>query len=300
MCALTERVWTRGDVGRELSGDLYLIDWLERTEISYDVITDLDVHHDGADLLSSYRCVVTGGHPEYVSTEMLDAAEIYLERGGHLMYLGGNGYYWVTTVDRQIPHVLEVRRGRAGSRPWTGMPGEGHHTDTGEPGGQWRDRGRAPQALVGVGFCAQGGGKAAPFERTPASENPRCRFIFNGVARDELIGDFGIKQDGAAGDELDRLDFELGTPRDTLLIATSGGRYDNSYQHVVEEIEEMNGEQGGADSPYVRSDMTFHETETGGAVFSVGSISWSASLVHNNGNNNVARITRNVIEHFTK
>jgi N,N-dimethylformamidase len=293
------RVWTRGNAGRELSGDLYLIDWLEHAGISYDVITDLDVHREGASLLGSYRCVVTGGHPEYVSAQMLDAIESYVEQGGHFMYLGGNGYYWVTAVDRHVPHVLEVRRGRAGSRPWTGMPGEGHHTDGGEPGGQWRERGRAPQAVMGVGFCAQGGGPALPFTRTQASEDPRCSFIFEGIGRDELIGDFGSKQGGAAGDELDRVDFSLGSPRNTVLIATSAGRYDNSYQHVVEEVEEMNGRQGGADSPYVRADMTYYETQQGGAVFSVGSISWSASLSHDNGANNVARITRNVIEHFT-
>ena len=151
------RIDTRGNAGRELSGDLYLLDWLEHEGTAYDTITDDDLHAEGAGLLAPYAGVITGGHPEYVSEEMLDALGAYLDAGGNLAYLGGNGFYWVTTVAAGAPHVLEVRRGRNGSRAWTGEPGEGYH-GTGEPGGIWVDRGRAPQALTGVGFCAQGGG----------------------------------------------------------------------------------------------------------------------------------------------
>ena len=44
--------------------------------------------------------------------------------------------------------------------------------------------------------------------------------------------------------------------------------------------------------------MMFFETPNGGAVFSTGSISWCASLFHDQHNNNVSRITRNVLERF--
>jgi N,N-dimethylformamidase len=44
--------------------------------------------------------------------------------------------------------------------------------------------------------------------------------------------------------------------------------------------------------------MTFFETPGGGAVFSVGSIAWSASLSHNDYMNNVSRLTENVIRRF--
>jgi N,N-dimethylformamidase len=214
------------------------------------------------------------------------------------MYLGGNGFYWVTTLDRHTSHLIEVRRGRAGSRTWTGQPGEQSHTDTGESGGHWRDRGRAPQVLTGVGFCAQGGGPSAGYVRTPASEKPECSFVFAGIGLGELIGGFGDKGAGAAGDELDRADTSLGTPPGTLIMATSAGRHDRSYQRATEEVEEMSSNQGGDESPYVRADMTLQANERGGAVFSVGSIAWSASLAYNFGDNNVARVTRNVIDHF--
>jgi N,N-dimethylformamidase len=293
------RIVTRGNAGREVSGDLYLIDWLEHEGIGYDTITDDDLHAEGADLLRPYAGVITGGHPEYTSEEMLDALASYLGDGGNLAYLGGNGFYWVTTVTPGAPHLLEVRRGRSGSRTWTGEPGEGHHS-TGEPGGHWVDRGRAPQKLVGVGFCAQGGGQAAGYDRTPDSADPRAKFIFDGIAADEVIGDFGLKLGGAAGDELDRADDALGTPPGTLIVATTRGKHDDSYQRAVEEVEEMTATAGGTRSEHVRADMTYLETPGGGSVFSVGSIAWSASLRHNGYANNVAQVTRNVLAEFVR
>jgi len=291
------RIVTRGNAGREVSGDLYLIDWLEHEGIGYDTITDDDLHAEGAELLRPYAGVITGGHPEYTSEEMLDALADYVGDGGNLAYLGGNGFYWVTTVGP--PHVLEVRRGRSGSRTWTGEPGEGHHS-SGEPGGHWVDRGRAPQKLVGVGFCAQGGGPGAGYERTPDSADPRAAFIFDGIAADEIIGDFGLKLGGAAGDELDRADEALGTPPGTLIVASSRGRHDDSYQRAVEEVEEMTAKAGGTHSREVRADMTYLETPAGGSVFSVGSIAWSASLRYNDYANNVATVTSNVLAEFVR
>jgi N,N-dimethylformamidase len=293
------RIVTRGNAGREVSGDLYLIDWLEHEGIAYDTITDDDLHAEGADLLRPYAGVITGGHPEYTSEEMLDGFASYLDGGGNLAYLGGNGFYWITTVTEGAPHLLEVRRGRSGSRTWTGEPGEGHHS-SGEPGGHWVNRGRAPQRLFGVGFCAQGGGPGAGYDRTPDSADPRAAFIFDGIAAGEVIGDFGLKLGGAAGDELDRADDELGTPPGTLVVATTRGKHDDSYQRAVEEVEEMTATAGGTHSEYVRSDMTYLETPGGGSVFSVGSIAWSASLNHDGYANNVAAVTRNVLSEFAR
>jgi N,N-dimethylformamidase len=293
------RIVTRGNAGRELSGDLYIFDWLEHEGIEYDTITDDDLHAEGAELLRPYAGVVTGGHPEYVSEEMLDALAAYIDTGGNLAYLGGNGFYWVTTVADGAPYLLEVRRGRSGSRTWTGEPGEGHHT-TGEPGGHWVDRGRPPQALAGVGFSAQGGGPGAGYVRTPASYSPSAEFIFDGIGRDEVIGDFGLKLGGAAADELDRADAALGTPPQTLVVATSHGAHDDSYQRAVEEVEEMSPREGGTQSEHVRADMTYLETPGGGSVFSVGSIAWTASLSYADYQNNVAAVTRNVLREFLR
>ena len=44
--------------------------------------------------------------------------------------------------------------------------------------------------------------------------------------------------------------------------------------------------------------MVFFERPNGGAVLSVGSITWAASLSHNQYDNNVSLVTRNVLERF--
>ena len=89
----------------------------------YDVVTDEDLHREGADLLASYKVVVTGTHPEYWTEQMLDGLEGYLADGGRLMYLGGNGFYWITSFDPERPHVIEIRRW-GGTGPWKAQPGE--------------------------------------------------------------------------------------------------------------------------------------------------------------------------------
>ncbi len=104
------------------NADLHLVDWLETKGYSWDVVTDGDLHSEGALLLRPYRVVITGSHPEYWSEQMLDALETYLRQGGRLMYLGGNGFYWVTSMDPEEQHTIEVRR-RAGTEAWQAAPG---------------------------------------------------------------------------------------------------------------------------------------------------------------------------------
>jgi N,N-dimethylformamidase len=290
------RAWVSGGL-RHFAADLYLLDWLERKGFGYDVLTDEDLHHAGKDLLTPYNVVLTGTHPEYWTAPMLAGLEEYLGGGGRLMYLGGNGFYWVTSVDPERPHVVEVRRGVAGTRAWQSAPGECYHSTTGELGGLWRYRGKAPQTLVGVGFTAEGWGRATGYRRQAGSFDERAAFIFAGIGADEIIGDFGLMLNGAAGDELDRVDEALGTPPHTLVLASSTGHSDY-YQFVVEDLLETTPGQGGTRNPNVRSDMVFFEMPNGGAVFAVGSICWCGSLPYNNFDNNVSRITENVLRRF--
>ena len=195
------RAWRLHDAPRHFAADLYLIAWLEARGFAYDVITDEDLDREGAPLLARYSAVLTGSHPEYYTEAMHTGVRQYLDGGGRLMYLGGNGFYWVTSVDPEQPHVIELRRGISGTRAWESRPGEQYHSTTGELGGLWRQRGWAPQRTVGVGFAAQGWGGAAGYRRLPASHDPRVQFIFDGIGADEVIGDFGLVLDGAAGDE---------------------------------------------------------------------------------------------------
>ena len=281
----------------QFNADLHLLDWMETKGYDFDVVTDEDLHAEGQALLAPYLCVVTGSHPEYWSAQMLDALEGYLSEGGRLMYLGGNGFYWVTSFDPERPHVIEIRRWR-GTELWEADPGEYHHSTTGEVGGLWRFRGRPPQRLTGVGFSAQGTDYSVPYERNADSRDPRAAFIFDGVGDDETIGDFGLVMGGAAGFEVDRADYELGTPPHALVMATATG-FSDVYQHVVEEVLLSDSRQSGTVNPMVKGDMVYFEGPKGGGVFSVGSITWCGSLSHNDYDNNVSRITDNVLRRFS-
>jgi N,N-dimethylformamidase len=278
------------------NADLHIVDWLEAIGQGYDVITDEDVHREGLALLAPYRAVIAGSHPEYHSAAMLDAFESYLGQGGRLIYMGGNGFYWRTAFHSELPGVIEVRRGEAGTRTWEGHPAEMHLSFTGEPGGLWRSSGRPPQRLVGVGFASEGFDVCSYFLRNPESRDPRAAFIFEGIGAEERIGDFGALG-GAAGLELDIADARLGTPPHALVVASSV-EHSNVYCLTPEELISAMPATDGIESPKVRADMTFFETPVGGAVFSTGSIAWASALAHNDYDNNVARITGNVVKRF--
>ena len=280
----------------QFNADLHLTDWLERMGHEFDVATDEDLEHEGADLLRRYRVVLAGSHPEYWTSRGLDALEEYLRDGGRHMYLGGNGYYWVTSFAADSTHCIEVRRHR-GTEAWEAAPGEYYHQSTGELGGLWRFRGRPPQQLVGVGFTSQGFDESLPYSMEPGAADPRAAFIVDGLSEGERFGDYGLTQGGAGGFEIDRADPELGTPPHALVVATTEG-FSDVYQHVIEEVLLNDGLQGGTVNPLVRGDIVFFEGPGGGAVFSVGSISWCGALSHNDYDNDVSRMTDNVLRRF--
>ena len=280
----------------QMSADMHLLAWLEQSAIAYDVITDEDLHAEGAALLCNYRAVITGSHPEYYSTPMWDAVHDWLGGGGRLMYMGGNGFYWRVAFSDAKPGVMEMRRAEDGSRAWVARPGEYHLSYTGELGGLWWRCGRPPQALVGVGFTAQGFDHSSYFRRKAASHDPRVAWVFDGV-EGEIFGDYGLYGGGAAGVELDFADTALGTPAHALVLASSENHTD-SYLHVNELIGHMYPAIGGTENPKVRADMVFFETGNGGAVWSTGSIAWISALPCNHFDNDVARITGNVLRRF--
>ena len=56
----------------------------------------------------------------------------------------------------------------------------------------------------------------------------------------------------------------------------------------------------GTQADIIRADLTFFETEGGGAVFSTGSIAWAGAMAWNNYDNEVARMTHNVLRRFNE
>ena len=112
-----------------------------------------------------------------------------------------------------------------------------------------------------------------------------------------MIGDFGLIGGGAAGLELDCITTALGSPPNTLRLASSEN-HSAMVQLVNEEFGVVPVNLGGDQNDRVRADLAFCETPAGGAVFSVSSIAWCGSLSHNDYDNNVSRITLNVLRRF--
>jgi len=280
----------------QFNADTHIIDWLEAKGFECDCITDEDLHYEGVAALEGYDVLLTGSHPEYWSAPMWEGLDAFKEKGGRLMYLGANGWYWNVAYHDTVPGIMEVRRGEDGIRAWAAEPGEYYNSFTGEYGGLWRRKGKPPQMMAGTGFSAQGFDISSYFRKLPDSENERATFIFEGVD-DEIIGDFGLIGGGAAGLELDRADRLLGTPPNCLVLASSENHSD-IYLVVCEEILINYPGITGQENELVRADMVFYETPAGGAVFSASSIAWAGSLSHNNYSNNVSQITENVLRRF--
>ena len=145
-------------------------------------------------------------------------------------------------------------------------------------------------------MVSQGFDISSPYVRTEASRDPRAAFIFEGVD-DDVIGDFGLSGGGAAGLELDAADPALGTPPHALVLASSE-RHTDLYLMTPEDLNDPVPGLSGTEAEIIRSDMVFFEAPNGGAVFSTGSIAWAGSLSHSGYDNNVARITTNVLRRF--
>jgi N,N-dimethylformamidase len=173
-----------------------------------------------------------------------------------------------------------------------------HHASTGELGGLWRFRGRPPQRAAGIGFTAQGFDESLPYRLDEGTRDPRAAWIFEGVDSVE-VGAHGSVLNGAAGFEIDRTDAQLGTPPNALVLATARG-YSDVYQATSEDILTSDSRQGGTVSPLVRADMVFFERPNGGAVFSTGSIAWCGALLDEDCDNDVSRITENVLRRFAR
>ena len=280
---------------RHLPADTHLIDWLDAMGHGVDIVTDEDLDDEGVELIAPYRVVITGSHPEYHTSGTLDALYEYAHRrGGRLMYMGGNGFYWRVARNAEWPGALEIRRAENGIRTWAAEPGEYYNAFDASYGGLWRRNGRPPQLLAGVGFSSQGAFEGSYYRRAPGSDDPRVSWILEGI-NEEILGNFGLSGGGAAGFELDRADVLLGTPEHAVVIASSENHQPSFIPVLEDQLSQRNTYTGVPHASLIRSDIVFFETANGGAVFSVGSITFCGSLSHQNYANSISRMIDNVL-----
>ncbi len=289
----------RGSGLRHYPADTHLLAWLEAKGVAFDIITDEDLDDEGPALLAPYRAILTGSHPEYHTPVTLDALAGYTKGGGRLAYLGGNGFYWRIARDKAMPWALELRRAEGGIRTWAAEPGEYYHQLDGQYGGLWRRNRRPPQMLAGVGFSGQGLFEGTHYRVLPAARDPRHAWMFDGIT-ETVIGDYGLSGGGAAGFELDRADTALGTPYDAVILARSEDP-PASFFTVPEEVlagrRTISGERLEA---LLRAEIVYFETVGGGAVFSVGSITFCGSLWRDGWDGPISRLLSNVVHRFAR
>jgi N,N-dimethylformamidase len=271
-----------------LMADLYAEYWLTGFG-THAVMDDRDLHRGGLAALDGVRAIVLSAHPEYWTASMLDAIDAFLERGGSLICLGGNGLYWVTSLHPDKPHLMEVRRW-AGSQTSSAAASERMHQFEPRRGGTWTEAGRPPNRILGVSFAGFGGGDPMPYRRTQQSYDEQWSWVFDGV--DELVvGAHGLNT--GAGNEFDRFDETRVTAGTTVVLATSQPAGADAFG-AYEEL--------GVRAPHerVRADMTITRTAAGGLVFSLSSITASGCLPASSPDQGLSRICSNVLNRMLR
>jgi N,N-dimethylformamidase len=253
-----------------------LLAWLELEGLDYDVYSDHQLHA-GVLELDRHRALIASVHPEYWSRAMFLAVSSWVdERGGRLAYLGGNG------LNCEVRFIDRPRDGGDGAA----LQFRTYLLDTGGPLGMpdpedpsiWYDsrfhRSVAPEAaLLGVATTETGIMTAAPYRVAPGAAS-HWVFEGTGLADGAIFGERSLHErcpGGASGHETDKR--TASTPAGAVLLAKG-----------------LNPDDGGAE-------IVYHETSSGGAVFSVGSIIWPSSLLVDA---QVSQVTSNVLRRFIR
>ena len=271
--------------------DTHITAFLENEGIAYDIISDEQVDLEGTEVLNRYRTVISSTHHEYVTSEMIDGVAEYTEQGGRFIYIGGNGWFWAVDGHPVLPGVME-------SRNFHDIADR--YLTSGERGGLMVETGRHTGPIFGNEMGGMIFNGSSPYRKLEDASDPRATWIFEGTTEGDVFGEYGIDRvkGGAVGFEIDRFIAGNGAPRHALVLATS--------EPLIETVEDVklgnmpltiayHPVKGG---PWAQADLVFFETPNGGAMFSTGSITWISAALENDFDNDVAMITRNVINRF--
>ena len=217
------------------------IGWLEREGFDYDLYGETQLH-SGVLKLDDYKVLVISTHPEYWSQKMYFTLKAWVqERGGKLLYLGGNG------INAEVEFVDQytVIYQNANARVWPKNPTleSRFHARVGE----------SEANLLGIVYDEKGIMTAAPYR--VVDEN---HWVFAGtrLKNGDSFGEASLHErvpGGASGHETDKI--SPSSPKNVHLLAKG-----------------MNPNEGGGH-------MVYYDTPSGGEVFSVGSITWVSSIL---------------------
>ncbi len=218
-----------------------LLAWMEREGFAYDFYAETQLHFGHLDL-DRYRVLVLSTHPEYWSRTMYDAVKSWVfERGGRLVYFGGNGLNCEVEFTSPTACSYLNEDGRRLAAPGSTFESRFHLRHESEAN------------LLGVVYTDSGIMTAAPYQVIDARH---WVFEGTGLKDGDLFGRECLHErvpGGASGHETDKR--SKSSPANTRLLAR--GRNPNA---------------GGAE-------MVIHEPPRGAAVFSAGSICWPSSVL---------------------
>jgi N,N-dimethylformamidase len=263
------------------ASDLYLIAWLERSGIAYDVVTDEDVHFDGGALLAPYRAIVSGSHPEYLSIDMFDATRTWVESGGRYLYLGGNGFTSCVTWRADRPWLMENRTTADMQNDAETTATESVHQLDGTLGRAMGDSGRSAGSLFGVDSVTMGFDRSYPVLRSDVSYDPAFAGLFDGVAS-RLFGTRSLSGGGVIGQEWDNARFVSGSPGHHVLAS--------SIDHSL--IPRLLG----ADADHHGDIVAYFHGD--GVVVSASAMAWVGALHIDDYDNDAERFVHNVVDTF--
>ncbi len=189
-----------------------MLGWLEREGFAYDLYSDQQLHAEAL-LLEAYRAVILGPHPEYWSRHAYRRVKRWVfERGGRLLYLGGNG------LNCAVEYLNDDTAMRCLNRWPAGRESRFHHALESEAN------------LLGVVYSDPGAMTAAPYR---VIEPDHWIFADTGLRQGDLFGETTLQQrygDGASGIETDKV--SPSSPKNTLLLAR-GCNPDEGGAHMV-------------------------------------------------------------------
>jgi hypothetical protein len=171
-------------------GEWRLLGWLEREGFDYDFYSDAQLH-DGTLPLDAYKILIISVHPEYWTREMFQKVKMWIQTGGRLMYLGGNGVN--CEVRLEADSTMRCLSFDDTNEPKSGHESRMHRTFASEA------------TLFGVAFTDPGVMTSAPYR---VIEPNHWVFEGTGLRKGDLFGEKSLHErvpGGASGHETDKL-----------------------------------------------------------------------------------------------
>jgi N,N-dimethylformamidase len=232
--------------------ELWILNWLEDEGYNVDVYSDFDFHL-GIEEVAGYKALILGTHPEYWSLQMVDNLKSYLENGGSLLYLGGNGLFERVDFSDDGKTLILMNDDPKSQR-------EASYLRNLTPA-------RPEREVLGVAYRFDNYQTFAPYEVMRAGHD---LFAGTGLADGDLIGEAGINGGAASGWEMDTS--EAGNAPAGKIVSATGA---DDRGNPPDNLELL----ARGTNPGYGADMIYYETGAGGFVFSVGSLSFGGSLI---------------------